>query len=148
VLGALPALVTAADTTEPAAPAAERLAAPRALIAQAKWREAIDALRAVNDTADADWNNLMGYAQRKAPAPDYALAARYYEAALAIDAKHRGTLEYSGELYLLQGDLPRAETRVQELSKACFFGCKELDQLRAAVAAYKANGNKFVAQKK
>jgi tetratricopeptide (TPR) repeat protein len=149
-LGTLPGWVHAADTTPPAAatPAADALATPRALIAEGKWREAIDALRSVNDTASADWNNLMGYAQRKAAAPDYALAERYYDAALKIDPKHRGALEYSGELYLLRGDLARAEARVQELGRACFFGCKELDQLRAAVAAFKANGNKFVAQKK
>jgi hypothetical protein len=30
-------------------------------------------------------------------------------AALRIDAKHRGALEYSGELYLMLGDLAKAE---------------------------------------
>jgi tetratricopeptide (TPR) repeat protein len=140
-------LPSQAADTQPAAPAAtapDKLGAARGLIAEGKWREAIDALRAVNDTASADWNNLMGYSHRKAATPDYAAAERYYDAALRIDAKHRGALEYSGELYLMMGDLARAEGRVKELGSACFFGCDELKKLRDAVASYKANGNKYV----
>lgn len=148
VIAAAPA--AAADPAPSEAPSGntDPLAGARALIAEGKWRDAIAALRAVNDTANADWNNLMGYSHRKAGAPDYAAAERYYDAALKIDPKHRGALEYSGELFLVMGDLARAEARMQELNKACFFGCDELKQLRAAVAAFKANGNKFVAQKK
>lgn len=137
----------AADTPPPAAPAvADKLAPARALIAEGRWRDAIAALKEVNDTGSADWNNLMGYSHRKAKVPDYAAAEGYYNAALRIDPKHRGALEYSGELYLMMGDLPKAEERLAALDKACTFGCGELRDLRAAVASFKANGNRHVAK--
>jgi tetratricopeptide (TPR) repeat protein len=142
---ALPA--RAADTPPPAAPAAaDKLAPARALIAEGRWRDAIAALKEVNDTGSADWNNLMGYSHRKAKVPDYAAAEGYYNAALRIDPQHRGALEYSGELYLMMGDLPKAEERLAALDKACTFGCGELRDLRAAVASFKANGNRHVAK--
>ena len=137
--GALPA--AAADTTPPAA-AADKLAPARALIAQERWRDAIAALKEVNDSSSADWNNLMGYSHRKAKVPDLAAAEAYYNAALRIDPRHRGALAYSGELYLMRGELPRAEERLAALDKVCTFGCDELRQLRQAVASYKANGHR------
>jgi tetratricopeptide (TPR) repeat protein len=133
----------AADT-EPAA-ATGPLAPARALIAEKKWVAAIDELKRVSDSGSADWNNLMGYSHRKAKTPDYASAERYYNEALRIDPKHRGALEYSGELYLMLGDLPKAEQRLAALDKACFFPCEEHTDLKKAVARYKANGNKYVA---
>jgi tetratricopeptide (TPR) repeat protein len=141
------ALAHAADTTPATAtPAqADKLAPARELIAQNRWRDAITALQAVADTHSADWNNLMGYSHRKAKTPDYAAAERYYDAALRIEPKHRGALEYSGELYLMLGDLPKAEARLQALDKACTFGCEEYKDLKAAVARYKSNGNRYVA---
>ena len=87
----------------------------------------------------------MGYSLRKAKTPDYAAAEQYYAEALRIDPKHRGALEYSGELYLMTGDLPKAEQRLAALDKACTFGCSEYTDLKKAVQNYKANGNKYVA---
>ena len=78
------------------------------------------------------------YALRKSPRPDYAAAERHYDAALRIDPKHRGALEYSGELALMQGNLAKAEERLRALDKACLFGCEEYTDLKKAVAAYKA----------
>lgn len=143
--GAASLSAMAADST-PAAPTADKLAPARALIADGKWRDAIEALKQVNDSGSADWNNLMGYSHRKAKTPDFAAAERYYDAALKIDPKHRGALEYSGELYLMMGDLGKAEARLAALDKACFFGCDELKQLKAAIGEFKANGNKFAAK--
>ncbi|WP_395699044.1 tetratricopeptide repeat protein [Aquabacterium sp.] len=133
----------AADTA-PAAP--DKLAPARAEIKAGRWVAAIDELKKVNDTGSADWNNLMGYSHRKAKTPDYAAAERYYNEALRIDPKHRGALEYSGELYLMLGDLPKAEARLATLDKACFLPCEEYKDLKEAVARFKANGNKYVAQ--
>ncbi len=140
---ALPA--RAADTTPPAAAAADTLAPARALIAEGRWRDAITALQQVADTGNADWHNLMGYSHRKAKTPDFAAAERHYDEALRLQPKHRGALEYSGELYLMLGDLPRAEARLAALDKACTFGCDEYKDLKAAVARFKANGNRYVA---
>ena len=118
----------------------------RALIAEKKWVAAIAELKSVNDPTSADWNNLMGYSYRKANTPDYAAAERYYDEALRIAPKHRGALEYSGELYLIKGDLATAEQRLAALDKACFLPCEEYSDLKAAIARYKAGGNKYVAK--
>ena len=139
-------LAYAADTTPAASPAADKLSAARAEIQAGRWVAAIDELKKVNDTGSADWNNLMGYSHRKAKTPDYAAAERYYDEALRIDPKHRGALEYSGEMYLVKGDLARAEERLARLDKACFLPCEEHAELKKAVARYKANGNKYVAE--
>ena len=137
----------AADTA-PAAPAAaaDKLAAARAQIDDKKWAAAIDELKRVNDTGNADWNNLMGYSLRKARTPDYAGAEKFYNEALRIDPKHRGALEYSGELYLMTGELAKAEQRLAALEKACLMKCEEYADLKKAVAGYKAAGNKYVSQ--
>ena len=143
---ALAASAGFAADTEPAPATKDKLTAARSLIADNKWVAAIDALKRVNDSGSADWNNLMGYSHRKAKTPDYAAAERYYDEALRIDPKHRGALEYSGELYLMMGDLAKAEQRLAALDKACLFSCEEYKDLKAAVARFKANGNKYVAK--
>jgi len=124
----------------------DKLAPVRAQIAAKQWRGAVEELNRINDTGSADWNNLMGYSLRKAKTPDYEAAERYYDAALRIDPKHRGALEYSGELYLMKGDLPKAEERLAALDKICRLPCAEYTDLKKAIAAYKANGNKMAAQ--
>ena len=136
-------LAHAADSAAPSAP--DKLSAARAQIAAKKWPAAVEELKRVNDTGSADWNNLMGYSLRKAATPNYAAAEKYYDEALRIDPKHRAALEYSGELYLMTGNLPKAEQRRAALDKACTFSCEEYTDLKKAVERYKANGNKYVA---
>jgi tetratricopeptide (TPR) repeat protein len=143
---ALSGLTLHAADTSSLAPAADKLAAARSQIAAKNWPAAIDELKKVNDTGSADWNNLMGYSQRKAKTPDYAAAEKYYDAALRIEPAHRGALEYSGELYLMTGNLPKAEERLATLDKACKAACEEYADLKKSVARFKANGNKYVAQ--
>ena len=128
---------------EPAAPP-NKLDGVRARIAAKNWPAAIAELKRVNDTGSADWNNLMGYSLRKGPTPDFAAAEKFYNEALRINPKHRGALEYSGELYLMTGDLAKAEQRLATLDKACTFGCEEFTDLKKAIAQYKANGNKVL----
>jgi len=123
----------------------DSLSTARARIKEKNWPAAIEELKRVNDTGNADWNNLMGYTMRKQATPDYAAAARYYDEALRIDPRHKGALEYSGELALITGDLPKAEERLATLDKACRFSCEEYRDLKRAVDRYKANGNKYVA---
>jgi opacity protein-like surface antigen len=119
----------------------DKLDGVRAQIAAKNWSGAIDELKRVNDTGDADWNNLMGYSLRKGATPDFAGGEKFYDEALRIDPKHRGALEYSGEVYLQTGDLARAE-RLAALDKACFLPCAEYSDLKKAIAQYKANGGK------
>jgi len=125
---------------------ADALAPARARIAEKNWAAAIDELKKVDATSSADWNNLMGYSLRKADSANLAEAEKYYNEALRIDPKHRGALEYSGELYLMTGNLEMAEQRLAALDKACFLPCEEYTDLKRAVARYKAAGNKYVAQ--
>jgi Flp pilus assembly protein TadD len=136
----------AADTgPAPGAAPTDKLSQARALIKDKKWADAIDELKRVNDGGNADWNNLMGYSLRKAKTPDLDGAERFYNEALRINPNHRGALEYSGELYLIKGDLATAEKRLGVLDKACNFGCEEYTDLKKAIERYKANGNKYVA---
>ena len=134
---AFAAQTAGADDT-PKAPASDKLSTARSAIAAADWRAAIDALRRADDPASADWNNLMGYALRKASPPDMAAAERHYDAALRIDPKHRDALEYSGELYLMTDRLPLAEQRLAALDRACLLPCGQYTDLKKAVARYKA----------
>ena len=85
------------------------------------------------DNADA-WN-LTGFASRKLG--DYSASEVAYNKALAIDPKHKGALEYKGELFLTLGNLEGAEEMFDRLNSACFLSCKEKKQLAAAIRAYK-----------
>ena len=136
----LPAV--ALDTSGPS----DRLAPVRAHIEARQWAAAVAELHRVSEPASADWNNLMGYSLRMQPLADHAAAARFYEEALRIDPKHRGALEYAGELDLITGNLPKAEERLAALDKACRFSCGEYRDLKRAIERYKAAGNRYVAQ--
>ena len=122
----------------------DKLGPARASIAAKDWTAALIELKKVNDTGSADWNNLMGYSLRKADAANIPEAEKFYNEALRIEPKHRGALEYSGELYLMTGKLDLAEQRLAALDKACFLPCEEHTDLKKAVAKYKAAGNKYV----
>lgn len=93
--------------------------------------------KAVNENSrDANALNYMGYSYRKLKQFDQALVA--YQKALAIDPEHHGANEYLGELYLQTGKLEKAKERLKVLDSACFFGCREYDTLKSAIAAYEA----------
>jgi tetratricopeptide (TPR) repeat protein len=130
-----------ADMTEPAPPepaVQDPLAVARAYVQARRWPEAITALKQVNATADADWNNLMGYTLRKKTPPDLDGAQRHYDTALKINPRHQGALEYAGELALMKGNLATAEAHLATLGRLCRSPCEALDDLKKAVDAYKA----------
>src|SRR3979490_577043 len=99
----------------------DKLDGVRAQIAARNFPGAIDELKRMNDSGDADWNNLMGYSLRKGPTPDFAGAEKFYNEALRIDPRHRGALDYSGELYLQTGDLAKAQHRLAGPHKRGLF---------------------------
>jgi tetratricopeptide (TPR) repeat protein len=142
------ALLLAATGTciaaDAAPPANDKFSPARARIAEKNWPAAIEELKKVSDPASADWNNLMGYSLRKADAANAPEAEKFYNEALRIEPRHRGALEYSGELYLMTGNLPMAEQRLAALDKACFLPCEEYTDLKRAVARYKAAGNVYL----
>lgn len=127
----------AADTT-PSESAPSWQADAQKEIKAKNYEGAIRTLQAANQANSADWNNLMGYAQRKKSPPDLVSAERYYQAALKIDPKHKGALEYYGELMLMKNDLPGAEQMLARLNKVCIFSCEEYRDLKEAIAKYKA----------
>jgi Flp pilus assembly protein TadD len=131
----------AAGETGPSQPD-DPLNGARAHITAQRWAAAIEELKRVDARGNADWHNLMGYSYRKARQPDLAAADHHYDEALRLNPKHRGALEYSGELFLMKGDLPRAEQRLATLDKVCTFSCSEYRELKQAVADYRAGGKR------
>lgn len=112
--------------------------AARKLVEEGKYAEAIPLLEQVvaKDAKNADALNDLGYSNRQLGNTDAALT--HYQAALALEPRHRGANEYLGELYLTLGDVAKAEERLKVLDDACFFGCEEYTELKNAIAAYKA----------
>ena len=145
-LSAVPTTLRAADTSPSSTAAAGPLAQVRVHIAARRWPAAITELQRVNAVTSADWHNLMGYCLRNGETPDLAGAGRHYREALRIDPVHRGALEYSGELALMQNDLPAAEQTLARLDKVCTFGCEEYTDLKQAVQRYKAAGHRWTAK--
>jgi Flp pilus assembly protein TadD len=123
---------------EPAESDPAWLTEARASIKSEKYDQAVKVLQASNETGSADWNNLLGYSLRKKQPPDLLGAEKYYQAALKINPRHRGALEYYGELKLMNNDLPGAEALLARLDKACTFGCEEYTDLKGAIQKYKS----------
>ena len=125
------------NTDRPAAPPGDYELGVKAVRA-GNYAAALPLLQKVvgKNAGDADAWNYIGYSQRKLKRFDQALIA--YKKALAIKPDHRGANEYIGELYLETGKPAKARERLKVLDSACFFGCEEYDELKAAIAAYEA----------
>ena len=107
-----------------------------ALIKAEKYPDAIGKLKKAEQSAkdDADIQNLLGFSYRKSGNLDE--AAKHYDKALGLDPKHKGALEYQGELFLMLGDKAAAEDNLEKLDKICWLGCEELDELRTAIEKF------------
>jgi Flp pilus assembly protein TadD len=138
------ALSAIAADDPPAVTAGDPLGEAREQISAKQWPQAVAELKRVNQTRSADWNNLMGFALRKQTPPDLAGARKHYDAALRLDPKHKGALEYAGELDLMTGDLAAAEQRLQRLEAVCGTSCEEYADLKGAIERFKAAGNRYV----
>ena len=84
---------------------------------------------------DPDIYNYLGFSFRKIG--DLDKAGMYYNKALTISPKHKGALEYQGEMFLTLGKLKKAETNLKKLEKLCFLGCEEEKMLKASISKYK-----------
>lgn len=127
-----------ADASPPTNADPTWLVEARASIKLGKFEQAIQQLQSSNQTSSAEWNNLMGFSLRQQSKPDLLSAENYYKAALRIEPKHKGALEYYGMLKLTQNDLPGAEELLARLDKICFFGCEEYADLKQAIKIYKS----------
>ena len=126
-----------ADPSPPMKTDPQWLLASRASVKAGKFEMAIKQLLESNQADSAEWNNLMGYSLRQKQDPDLVGAENYYKAALKIDPKHKGALEYYGMLMLSKNNLAGAEVLLDKLDKACFFGCEEYSDLKEAIKTYK-----------
>jgi len=129
--------VSKSDPGTPSTAEPSWLVSARKIISSEKYDQAIELLKESNQLSSADWNNLMGFSLRQKQPPDLLGAEYYYQAALNIDPKHRGALEYYGELFLIKNDLVGAEKMLARLDKACFFGCEEFQDLKKSIQQYK-----------
>jgi tetratricopeptide (TPR) repeat protein len=112
----------------------------RQAIKAKKYEAAIEILAKNSEQKNsADWNNLMGYTHRKKSPPDLVKSENYYQTALDIDPKHKGALEYYGELLLLKNDLTGAESLLKRLDQICTFSCEEYRDLKKSIQAFKSN---------
>ena len=126
---------------ETAAPADPVIATANAAMARQDWAAAQTGLKQAlaANPGNADYHNLYAFSLRKGPNPDMTLVFAEYAEALRIDPKHRGAHEYSGEAYLMVGDLPKAKEHLASLDRLCRFGCEEYTDLKKSVAKYEAS---------
>jgi Flp pilus assembly protein TadD len=113
-------------------------AAGKAAIAAKDWSAAIRSLSSValRDTRNADIQNYLGYAYRQSG--QLQLAFTHYQRALQLDPRHCGAHEYIGEAYLMANDLTKAEEHLVAVQRICLIPCEEYEDLRKAVADYRA----------
>ncbi len=138
-----------APTTAPAAPGtpaattASLLAEGRTAIAAKKWADAITVLTkaAAADPGNADVQNLLGYSNRNNG--NYTAALTHYAAALKINPKHVGALEYQGVAFMLLGQTAKARANLATLQKVCGTKCPEYKDLAAALKASPKSKKKY-----
>jgi tetratricopeptide (TPR) repeat protein len=129
--GAPPQALGPGRTLAPLASIDASYVAAVGLINEGKFEPAIgllqDALWAAGPHPDL--LTYLGFANRKLGRYDQ--AGGWYQQALAIAPKHRGALEYYGELKLERGDRAGALAHLARLERICGFGCQEADELRS-----------------
>lgn len=113
-------------------------AAGRAAIEAGNYEAAIVHLNkaVAEDPRHADALSDLGYSHRQLGNLDQSL--NWYRKALAVNPDHRGATEYLGELYLQMNQPAQAEEQLEKLSRLCFFGCEEYDDLKQAMSDYRA----------
>ena len=95
-----------------------------------QYQSAINELKIMveKDNDNADAFNLLGYSNRKLKR--YDIAEDYYLQALKIDPKHKGAMEYLGELYVETGRMELANQMLAQLDETCFLTCNEYKMLK------------------
>jgi tetratricopeptide (TPR) repeat protein len=132
------ALADPTDATSKEGQLDPEYAAGRAAIAAKDWSAAIRSLSsaALRDTRNADIENYLGYAYRQSGQLQPAFT--HYQRALQLDPRHRGAHEYIGEAYLIANNLTKAEEHLAALQGICLIPCEEYEDLKRAVADYRA----------
>ncbi|MDC0110189.1 tetratricopeptide repeat protein [Alphaproteobacteria bacterium] len=84
-----------------------------------------------NSKVDPDIYNYLGFSYRKMG--NMKLASFNYEKALNIDPKHKGALEYQGEMFITLGQLDKAKANLKKLNSICFLACSEKTKLKNSI---------------
>lgn len=110
------------------------------LINAGRYEDALVSLRAsaAEFGPHPDILTYMGFDNRKLGR--YDTAEGYYRQALEVAPRHRGALEYYGELKVERGDLRGAEALLAKLDEVCGFGCAEAEELRGWIGRARARG--------
>jgi tetratricopeptide (TPR) repeat protein len=111
-------------------------AAGKKALSAGNWRVAIRALElaALRDPRNADIQNYIGYAHRHLGQFEPALT--HYQRALMLNPRHRSAHSHLGEMYLVRGDLLKAEEHLAALERICLIPCDEYGDLKGAIAMY------------
>lgn len=99
-------------------------------ISSEKYDHAIEQLKELNNVSSADWNNIIDFSLRQKQPPDLLGDEYYYQAALNVDPKHRGVLDYYGVFKLTNNDFIVVKALLNKLDKSCIFGCEEYCDLK------------------
>ncbi|HTJ56123.1 MAG TPA: tetratricopeptide repeat protein [Devosiaceae bacterium] len=142
---AAPAMSAPAPSTSPAPRATRPTQAPRArridlnearqLIARNDWNGSVKLLRqiVVQQPRNADALNLLGYSLRQQGKMKEAEA--WYLKALKLKPGHLGANEYLGELYVMTGQMSKAQSRLKVIARICGnTSCEEYQDLAKAIA--------------
>jgi tetratricopeptide (TPR) repeat protein len=113
-------------------------AAGKKALAAGNWNAAITSLElaALRDPRNADIQNYIGYAYRRLR--ELGPAMQHYQQALSFNRRHRSAHEHLGELYLVLGDVPKAEDHLAVLEDICLIPCQEYGDLQGAIATYRS----------
>jgi len=112
------------------------------LIKSKNWSEAEKILKDLRskDKSNPEVWNLSGFAARNMD--DVKNSTSYYRRALALDSKHRGALEYQGELFLKLKQLRQAKSNLAKLKAICGTSCEEYQELNEAIKSYEKASKK------
>ncbi len=83
---------------------------------------------------EADRQNLLGFTARKNGRLE--TAKEHYKNALTLNPKHRGALEYQGELFLMLGKIEEAKLNLVRLKEQYWLSYIELTKLQKAIDKY------------
>src|SRR5438132_10375888 len=114
----------------------EFAAGKKALVAE-DWDGAIAVLKsaALRDPRNADIQNYIGYADRRLRQMGPAIG--HYQQALMLNSRHRSAHEHLGEAYLVLGEPAKSQQLLAALENLCLIPCKEYEDLKRAITAYK-----------
>lgn len=137
-LTSAPVLAMGGGDTKTVDTSKQDFAAGKKAVYAAKYNKAIMLMTKVlkSDSKNANAYNYLGFSYRKKG--NLKLAAASYKEALDINPNHKGALEYQGEMYLKLNNFSAANSNLAHLERLCSSGCKELTELKRAIADYAA----------